>query len=371
MDEKYAIELLVDKYVADDVTKKGIAEIALRRTDAKFKDIVKCRIIGSSMDPESNITKVANAALDVVNPHSYSDEGVRSAMSKIKNELSKSTKSLKKMPSDTKNLAVNVDNIFRNTDVVKTLSYLNTGLSLANIAIDVAGFIIIDNKLNDLNENIIGVSAKADKLLAIEKNKLVQKCQELIMKYKSMAEKIKDGDDIELDSIDGLLIEMRSYISAMISNLLEETSSKEILFNIIFTLTPAYTMLLSEFVKRYYFLKGKLPPNYDSYIRLFDELAAEQIEKMLEDYYFLDKKMDRLDTLDAVNAQILLALNGRFVVEDQRDLVKAIGNQEKYQLFHDEIEKVAAERLKNLIPVIADKSEVSTRECRKLLKPLH
>ncbi len=89
-----------------------------------------------------------------------------------------------------------------------------------------------------------------------------------------------------------------------------------------------------------------------------------------EDYYFLDKKMDRLDTLDAVNAQILLALNGRVVVEDQRDLVKAIGSQEKYQLFHDEIDKVAAERLKSLIPTIADKSEVSTKECRKILKSL-
>ena len=185
-----------------------------------------------------------------------------------------------------------------------------------------------------------------------------------------MAEKIKDGEDIGLDSIDGLLIEMRSYISAMISNLLEEASNKEILLNIIFTLTPAYTMLLAEFVKRYYFSKGKLPPNYDSYIGLFDELGTGQIEKILEDYYFLDKKMDRLDTLDAVNAQILLALNGRLVVEDQRDLVKAIGSQEKYQLFHDEIDKVAAERLKSLIPAIADKSEVSTKECRKILKPL-
>lgn len=369
MDEKYAIELLVDKYVADEVTKKGIAEIALRRTDAKFKDIVKCSIIGKSTEPESSTTKVVSAALDIVDPH-YSYEDFRSAMSKIKNELNKSANSLKKMSSDTKKMAENVDIIYHNTDIVKTLSYLNIGLSLANVAIDVAGFIIIDNKLNYLNESIIGVSAKAEKLLAIEKNKIVQKCQELVMKYKSMAEKIKDGENIELDSIDGLLIEMCSYISAMISNLLEETSNKELLLDIIFTLTPAYTMLLSEFVKRYYFSKGKLPPNYDSFIRLYDELAAEQIEIILEDYYFLDKKMDRLDTLDAVNAQILLALNGRLLVEDQRDLVKAIGNQENYLLFHDEIEKIATERIKNMIPAIADKSEVSSKECRKLLKPL-
>lgn len=44
MDNMVTLEMLVDKTIADEVKEKGLAEIALRRGDAKFRAMVKCKI---------------------------------------------------------------------------------------------------------------------------------------------------------------------------------------------------------------------------------------------------------------------------------------------------------------------------------------
>ena len=44
MEDLVALEMLVKKSVADEVAQKGLVEIALRRADARFKAMIKCRI---------------------------------------------------------------------------------------------------------------------------------------------------------------------------------------------------------------------------------------------------------------------------------------------------------------------------------------
>lgn len=56
--------------------------------------------------------------------------------------------------------------------------------------------------------------------------------------------------------------------------------------------------------------KHKLPANYDIYLNLYDELEEANYRKKLEsfyyEYYFAEEKMNIIDVLDLLNAQILL-----------------------------------------------------------------
>lgn len=63
-----------------------------------------------------------------------------------------------------------------------------------------------------------GVAIKLDQIKNIKKNEKIAQCQKLIMLFNSLAEKIGEKEDVDVDEIEKLLVEMKSFISEMIYN---------------------------------------------------------------------------------------------------------------------------------------------------------
>lgn len=363
MENLVALEMLVKKSVADEVAQKGLAEIALRRADAKFKAMVKCQILGKAVASEGVPQKVASSAMQLSIPGTNSMESIRGTLRAFEKGIGSRVTAL---TATTKNMALQVDSIYSLTSSVRSLSYLNTGISMANLAVDVAGFIVVNDKLNVLNSEVQLVANNINKIANVQKNEKISDCQKLIMRFNSMSSKIQSGDEVNLDDLENLIIDMRAYISEMILNLHDESLGSELVLKIIFSLLPAYTLLFGEFTKRHYYEKLCLPANYDMFLKLYDELEEENFKEKLHDYYFLDQKMHSQEVLDALNAQTLIGLNGKVQIEDQSSMLQMLETKEKVEAFDRGLDSFVHSWAKEKIPVIAKDSGVSKKECLKV-----
>ena len=319
--------------------------------------MIKCKVIGDGLNDDLS-QKITSSAMKLVNRESV-------GLSEFRRGMRNYNHGLKNLTAITKNLSVQVDTISQISNAIKTLSFINTGISLANLAVDVAGFIMINNKLNALDLTMQTVTNELRKLSDIAKNEKISAFQELIMTYNSLSSRIMTAEDVDIKEIDRLLIKMRVFISEMFRNLQDNALEKELVLEIIFVLMPAYTQLLNELVKRTYWERQSLPANYHNYVSLYEELENTDFRDSLIDHFFLHKKMHSQDVIDLVNTQSLLVINQKVLIEDQASMLKMLGTREKYDAFEMELDDFIKSMVQEKIPQIAKEVGVSNEECKK------
>ena len=272
MDNMVALEMFIDKKIADEVMEKGLAEIALRRADAKFKAMIKCKVLGASVGGESITEKLVSEAMQLSTNRNMNLDAVRNTLYSLE-------KGTGMLTTTAKNIANQVDGIYQQVNSVMNMSYLNTGISLANMAVDVIGFIVVTEKLNVLNTEVQIVENKINKMSNLQKNDKITMCQKLIMQYNAKIAKIRDNEEVNLDKLEELLIDMRAFISEMLRNLHDQSLGETLVLKIVYTLMPAYTSLFHEFLQCYYFQKNSVPVNYEMFLSLYTELKSENFIK--------------------------------------------------------------------------------------------
>ena len=119
----------------------------------------------------------------------------------------------------------------------------------ANVGVDIVGFVVVGNKLNSLNSNIMDIAKEIGKIAIVQKNGKISECERLVMQFNSLSSKIQDGDKINLDDIESWLINTKSFMSEMISNLASDALGEEIILNMLYTLLPSYTIMLGFYLK--------------------------------------------------------------------------------------------------------------------------
>ena len=328
--EQYAmIQMLVEQAAVPALRQKETCEIVLRQANAKYQPFIKAILGGNG---EKAVDKIfgETKAFDLVD--------VRSA-------LRNTNRDIKSLSLTCKNMSVQVDQIYKSVKSVQSLAYLNTGLGLANIAVNVAGFVMVSNKLNILSSEVQRMSSRLNQVVTLMKHEIIGKFQRLTMLYNQMAAKLDSNEQIDLDELERLIIEMRSFLSEMVLNLNEKALQEEVLLEIVYTLIPAYTSLLCEFVKSYYFMKQNNSPNYQMFLNLYNELEESHFRQCLFDYYMLNKKLNNIDVIDILNAQSLIGINGRVQVEDQLSLVQVLGTVNKLNEFECQVDAFVKEQV--------------------------
>ena len=326
MGDLVQLNLLVEKYIADETIQKGLAEVAMRRTDSKFREIVKCRVC-------SDLPEQSKAMHNALSQFSLFQDGLGNDVCKIRNiansihQVSKNTnRQINAINKIAKDLSVQVDTILNAGNMLKSLSWLNAGLSLANIAVDVAGFEIIGNKLNELCREMQSTRTDVQQL---KDDKIIEKYsdfQKLTRKYNQIVDQIQNYETIDYRVIDDLIMEIEQYLTIILDNANKGLLNIEDVLSMITTLSPAYSVLIKEWYRRYYYAYRKTPSSYNDYIHLYDTLLNPEFKKNLHDHYFIDKKMGYIDTLDVINAYSLLVLNGKTEVEDQLTILEALSS---------------------------------------------
>lgn len=360
MNNMVELGLLVEKTVADEVARKEIAEIALRRADAKFKAMVKCKVLGEPVGNDELLLKVAHNVQKLNLPKIESIRGTLRNIDINSGEIS----------NVVKNMSIQFDGVLGSLKSLKNISYLNTGISLANLAVDVAGFMVISDKLTEIDGSLNRIDSNTLKLLGIAKNDLIQEYENHLMKARHIYSKIINDEQTDLEQFCGVILELRNFIQKLINHSVDNTFDEELLSEMIFTLMPAYTFLLSEYTKQYYFQKHRKDVNYDNFISLYDKLANLDIIKKLFDHLILDSEMSIIDATDAVNAQVLFALNNKVQIEDNMRLIEILDTKEKLSELDKELKIIMKDDIQKDIPKIVEECEIEDEECRRIIDAL-
>lgn len=333
-------------------------EVVSRREDGRIGDLI--RVTAQNLEKDNNDNQLANAAMNAIRKTNKGLADVRKEMGSLSNGIDK-------LSSNMKDMASQVDSIFSSVECVKTLSYLNTGLSLANIAVDVAGFAMIAVMLNNLDKKIQVLDFKLDKLVVERRNEKIKEFQKLIMRFNTMKDCITK-DNVDMKEMETLIFDLRAFISEMIRNMQESVFEEEIVLNIINTLMPTYTILFCEYLDRYFFENKTTPPNYEMFMNLYDEINNSNFKQKLEDYFFFEEKMHSIDVLDTINAQMLLGINGRVQVEDQLEILKKFETREAIEEFDRKLDEIAYQEAEATIPEMAKIFNVDENKCREALQ---
>lgn len=354
------IKMFVDSAVAADIKKKNFVEVVTRRANGRYKAFTKYQLSSIKNISEDKASELLNCVMNASKKNKTDMPSIRTMLSDMKKDMGFQFANLTDL---TKNLSVDVDKIFSATKALKGLSYLNVGLSLANIAVDIAGFVIINKKLNELDGK---VQALSDKMSDIEIVRNVREYRDLIYTYNSFMEDISLKKEIDLKKFDEFVKDLTGYLNQILDYFEKQILDIEVLLTILNALLPAYTLAVCEYIDRYYFANNKVPANFDLYTNLFDRLGSKEFIDLLEDYFFFDKKLNTIDTMDAISAEVLLGINGRVQIEDQVAILEELKTRDKIEELDKLLEKYAEEQFKEDIIELSNESEVWKEELLQL-----
>ena len=297
---------------AIELDKYPRAEVVLRHRNARYKPFLNAEIV-----------KTENTKQEM-NP---------AEMRKMISDILPSKIDFQNMSNDLKDLSILVKDVAKNLNFTKICSFVNIGLSCANLAVSVAGFVMVSNQLNELNAEVQKVLQNTDDIKNAQKNNRLSEYQKLIMRFNSMSSKLGRNESVPLDEMEVLLIDMRAYISEMVMNLKDKAMPIELLLKVINALVPAYTQLFNEFLMQYYVEKGELPANYNMFLDLYSEMSSETYHRIIIDHLFLEEGINSIDSFDLSNVQTLIGLNYRVQIEDQAELLTTLGSKEAIEEF--------------------------------------
>lgn len=329
MEEFVKVTLEMTKKIANEYFNGKQAEVVARYANAKFKAFEKCKIVETVASEKVSVEKVA-AAIE------RNAERNRKAISGIADALMKNANNIAALSDTQKRIVNNVDQIFKGTKALKGIAYLNTALSVANLAVDIAGFVIISKKLNALSKEL---NSKMDKVINKDKNDLIAEHKELFMRFGFTAGRIKNGDDVPFKEYEDLVTDLSAYISKMEANVIDNVVDTGLGLEIIYTLLPAYSLVFNEYTKAYFLKNGQKPANYEYMYQLYDDLLSEEFKQCIEDYYFLERDKTSIEVIDISNLHRLMVLNDKIIANDIMQLLTKLGTAEKITEFNAEVEK--------------------------------
>ncbi len=329
MEETVRVVLEMGEKAARDWMNGKNQEIVTRYANAKFKSFTKCKVISNAKVEKSAVEQAVSAIEGVA-------ERNRKAISGITDALKQNANSLAAISDTQKAIVGNVDKIFKDTKVLKSVAFLNTGLSVANLAVDIAGFVVISNKLTELKNEL---NEKLDKVVNKDKNDLLQEYQECIIDFGFTAGRISNGEEVPFKEYEKRIKELRTYISKMAKNLVDGVLDVGLSLEIIYALLPAYSLIFNEYSKAYYMKNGKKIPNYDIMYQLYDELLSDELCQIVEDHYFLDGGKTSIEVIDIINMHRLMVLNDKIIANDIMQLLVSLETPEKIKGFNEEIDK--------------------------------
>jgi len=84
---KTPVTILIEKNIAEEIQQKGLAEIALRQKDAKFKAMIKCALESNTLKKDDKMSRVLNCALNQVSNNTRQLEKVNHSIRYLGNSI--------------------------------------------------------------------------------------------------------------------------------------------------------------------------------------------------------------------------------------------------------------------------------------------
>ncbi|MBQ6488419.1 MAG: hypothetical protein IJI75_04250 [Solobacterium sp.] len=333
------------------------AEIVLRNTKKRYLPFIDCIIL---QNPDLDAKKVN----DVLSPStkSLAPKKTEDAIHVMKNLVKHSSdleNTVKNLSDNISDFTLNFENLVDSMKLVNKLQFLNVALNGLNLAATVAGIIIIENKLNQIDQRIKELDAKIVQLKDIEFDKVQSEFHSLVMRFNSLATKIKDHDTLSRDEMDAYLRNSNTFIKdRLVNSIKNRTFEVDTMLSMINALITAYKVILIEFKKDYYFDKHGTHGNERTYMSLFYDLQSSEFINSIHDYLFLEKGLHANEATIAITIQKILVNEQLIEIYDQMTLMKDLNTKEKYAKLENIVNESLRQYAVNVAENNAEENEV-------------
>ncbi|GEM_PF-5892320 len=351
------VELFVTPELAKLLKEKKYAELVFRDKDSKFQMFVKA-MLGKN-EGNKNADDFGNQLLQKVLKQNSNAKKLNHAVHKLDNDL-------KNVKDDLAKLINTAPALLKDAKVLKAVGFLNAGLAVANIAVDVAGFVIISKQLSELDEHLSVIETKVDQLKDIEEEKLLEQCRALMNDTSDIAIRFEDNDPVSKEELRELLNDMEPFLKRLISSMYKRDFEIEHLLQMLYGLLPGYFFLADKYMGKYYLEKGKMPSDFEKVLNLYEELLSDKFITFVNDYYFLDKGFTSADSLVVSNSCKVLAAKHMIYFYDREELLKVLKTQENVEKYDAAINQYVQKTIKDELDMFAKENKLTGAEKTEL-----
>lgn len=356
------VSLWVDENIADELTRKQVAEICFRDSYKRFKTFDNCYLadpLHNNNDP--NVQQILTAGGQISKGKSCSIEHFYHLLNNLNYNMTDISPTLK-------NLLANTDSIFNSVNGIKHIGVFNSAIGIINLSADIAGFAVIEHKLSEMNTILKDADEKLDKLLRNESNKQYENYDKLLMKSMQWNDRIKDNDVININELDDYLIELKGFLSYLQRSVRNHAVISDELLEMLTYLTKFYSMLLCWYITERFFKKGDLPSYYENYISIFRRMTDNEFLDRLMEYLFLSCRLSNREAITDINVIKAMAAECMSEITDRVTLLKALKSKEKFQSYNELLKNLTMDEAEEAGNMIAEQLGKSPAECISVLQ---
>lgn len=236
-----------------------------------------------------------------------------------------------------------VNNLGNTVKSLESLTALNAVLSAANLCATIAGFAIMNEKLNAVNENIdeIKTILKEDRQLDLEKY-----FNDVVGEYNRMLNKIEDSDSFTSDEYIKLINNEYSLQDLLIKSFLkyELQEDNEGVLCLIAALSSMICVSIKHLNEKRAEDNLKIYKD-DRWIQVYECANDKKFINKMYDLYFIDKNINQNEANILIEQFCQKLLDNKQDILDNIELLKYYDNPEEFKKLCNEIDAFAIERI--------------------------
>ncbi len=243
---------------------------------------------------------------------------------------------------------------------LQALSWINVGLSAANLVMSVVQLSVMINEFNKVNRKLEVLQGQIKKIGDKETIDILTKFKDLASAYIDFKDCEERGEPYTETQLKQLMDHLKSVLDYLYSCFIQNvTTDADALLEAIYAVIPMYADVLCKYDTEYYFnhrykkLNNKVLHNeHDSWMELLEKFYSPFYLDHMQDYCFLNKGINNRETMTAVFVSAMLAMNAKQIVEDHDLIIQQFETKEEFLNFDLNCEIEAVDKISNEIKEI-------------------
>ena len=269
-------------------------------------------------------------------------------------ESNPKNKEISKISNNILNKVKNIDNEIGNianiVDGCEGLLKLNSVISIVNLCTTVAGFIIMNEKLKDIECSVDEIKDIIQKQYGVE---LKEDFTEVQGDYKMLLDEKRHNKRLGYRELEDIVNRQHTVLQKLIESFYNYTtqSDNESLLLMILVLSSMMSETIKYFNEEYFEeysdekdIKKKFYP-IDEWMADFDMILSKQFINKAYELYFIDKDLNQSETSIAIKAIEDKIVNNIRDINNDIELLKRYKNPEQFKEMLNEIDKYLVEQI--------------------------
>ncbi|MBR5048909.1 MAG: hypothetical protein IKX74_04650 [Erysipelotrichaceae bacterium] len=245
-------------------------------------------------------------------------------------------------------------------------------LEAVNLCVTVAGFKIINKRMNDVMKELEKVGKTIREIHDVDVEKLFD---EVVLTHADMLDRLENQKPFTTDQYMELVNKEYSLLNTLYRCFMRglTADSTHVLY-LISSLSSMLAATIMRFDEAYYFENrnrktegSRWHPNHERWMGIYKDLMSEKYQEQLQDYMFIERKFSQFETDLFVTANMDSYCRIIKYINDQHELLEKLDDRDLYESLKKAINNKAREDVE---VIINNAEDISPDDRKQLLQAL-